>query len=364
MSIKGIGRRLVRACAAVAGLILATAACNMQGHVGNIDSDGLARGVALQSVYAYLADGFAGLKIYNVSNPQSVNLTGQISLPGFVTRVEVEKTWAALNDTQNNCCYVVNVADKAAPMLAWAVKTQNRVVEIKFSGDVLYLAEKGTGSGFTGVEIFSYGADKPALKQTISLEDLVDIALDQSSFFALTSHGLFIYDRKGGIVGPLQGKLSLSGSDTLQSLDASLDHFPLLLGQSLYVVDTRNPAKPVLADQKALSGNPSPRMIRVSEPLNMAFTGPPWMHLFIPIVWEGGVFFYSTCMETGQGAVSLASGKILFLKQTYDLASLSEGNAKLYYIALARPLNWVLSQGGICALGALDNYGLVYAWLK
>ena len=72
------------------------------------DTNGLARGIAVQNIYAYIADGVRGLKIFNISNPESIHQVGQIDLPGFNDQIHVSGNIAVVNDSDLKKVYIIN----------------------------------------------------------------------------------------------------------------------------------------------------------------------------------------------------------------------------------------------------------------
>ena len=72
-------------------------------------------GVAVVEGYAYVADGQAGLRVINVSNPAMPTEVGGYDTPGWAYSVAVAGTYAYVADG-NSGLRVINVANPAAPV--------------------------------------------------------------------------------------------------------------------------------------------------------------------------------------------------------------------------------------------------------
>jgi hypothetical protein len=57
--------------------------------VGSLDTEGEAFGVAVSGTYAYVADGNAGLRVIDVTNPQTPTIVGNADTPGAAFGVAV-----------------------------------------------------------------------------------------------------------------------------------------------------------------------------------------------------------------------------------------------------------------------------------
>ncbi|MFN3821717.1 MAG: T9SS type A sorting domain-containing protein, partial [bacterium] len=70
-------------------------------EVGYYDSPGWAKGVAVSGSYAYLADGFSGVRVVDISDPREPREVGYYDSPGFAWDVAVSGDLIYLADASN-----------------------------------------------------------------------------------------------------------------------------------------------------------------------------------------------------------------------------------------------------------------------
>jgi hypothetical protein len=334
-------------------------------HLDNIDTDGRARGVATQGTYAYVADREKGLKVFNIASPQSVKQVSVLDLPGWNTEVTAQGSVAVLNDMTTGHLYVADVSDKLKPQLKWTHSLAQPAQALALHSGVAFVLEQ-LGTGSETLEAVSCSlTQKPATLQSLAIKDAVDVDASATHVFVATKQGLTVLARSAqGFDKTPVGSLSLAPGDTLKSLDYS-DGYLALLGQSVYLVDATNPTAPKLLDQKPVPGYAYHRDVALSDIVSVFWTGAPFkIFLFQPITANFMLLSYTTMKQYGAGFVTLPSGKLVDLRELYDVDADSNGKAKLYQVAMRQDIAQVLGSGGISRVGALDNYGLIYEWLE
>jgi subtilisin-like proprotein convertase family protein len=104
-----------------------TASCAMQAQpslteVGAYDTPGLAQGVAISGTYAYVADGYGGLRVVDIANPQQLRPTGVYTLPADSQAVDVALSghyaFVVVNGPSGGWLLVLDVADPTQPRYA------------------------------------------------------------------------------------------------------------------------------------------------------------------------------------------------------------------------------------------------------
>jgi len=330
---------------------------------GYVETDGLARGVAIQDLYAYLADGDEGLRIFNISNPGLVNQEGVVDLPGFNERVAVYGDMALVTDASQNCVYIVDIFNKSKPLLKWTYKTLAIPRAVTVDGGIAYLAVRGdnpqASSYFSGIEAITCSLSSgPASLQSVAVAKVTDIATTTTHVYTLSENQLTAFPRTlNGFTPTPTSTLKFSSNELLQSIDSRAENLLLVLGLNLYLVDVKNPAQPVVADQKLVEGYGHQRTISSAVP---SASGSGTSDILFSI------FIYSTLNEYGTGLIELNSKKIAYLAEALDLEKESDGEIKLYEVEMRKEY-WtknLLDSGDVLAVGAIDQYGLGFAWRK
>ncbi|OBQ39318.1 MAG: hypothetical protein AN485_06285 [Anabaena sp. MDT14b] len=99
--------------------------------------------------YAYLADGYSGLQIINISNPAAPTLTGFYDTLGVANAVKVVGNYAYVADVTNGL-QIINISNPSAPTLAGSYYTSNVAWEVQVVGSYAYVA---AGDSFEIVNI-------------------------------------------------------------------------------------------------------------------------------------------------------------------------------------------------------------------
>ena len=132
-------------------------------------------------------------------------------------------------------------------------------------------------------------------------------------------------------------------------------------------MDITNPASPVITDSELISGYEHNRVVSCGI---VAYDVGPWGAPFSGFYFSEPYFFYSTQREFGWGRIDWEN-KDIILQEQFDLYAESEGHAKIYDIKMTyhghstNTLNpYVRDHKFVCAIGAIDNYGLGYGIME
>jgi hypothetical protein len=136
---KGLALRL-RLCSLVllAGQVMAQDSLNVR-RVGVFDPPGDARDVAVSGGYAFVAAGQSGLRVANVSNPESPTAAGFYDSPGYVWVLDLRGSYAYLADYDQGL-RVVNISNPASPVSAGWCNTADFSEGVAVSDSFAYLA--------------------------------------------------------------------------------------------------------------------------------------------------------------------------------------------------------------------------------
>jgi len=83
--------------------------------VGFYDTPGWAEGVAVSGNYAYVADGYRGLRVVNITNPSSPLEAGYYDTPGYPNNVAVSGSIACLAERTYFSTYDISFFASADP---------------------------------------------------------------------------------------------------------------------------------------------------------------------------------------------------------------------------------------------------------
>jgi hypothetical protein len=107
-------------------------------HLLTVDTPGGALEVTVVGNLAYVADGNAGLRIFNISNPASPAFVGTVDTPGTANDVAVAEGHAFIAD--GGVLQVANVSNPAAPVLVGALDVPFSALGVTLDGPVAYVA--------------------------------------------------------------------------------------------------------------------------------------------------------------------------------------------------------------------------------
>ncbi|MDW8113486.1 MAG: T9SS type A sorting domain-containing protein [candidate division WOR-3 bacterium] len=113
-------------------------------RVGYYNTPGLAYGVYVSGSYCYVADGNAGLRIINVSNPHNPYEVGYYNAPGVVVGVYVSGVLAYIANYAHGV-RVINVSNPSNPFQVGHYDTPGLALGVYVSGPYAYVADYNTG---------------------------------------------------------------------------------------------------------------------------------------------------------------------------------------------------------------------------
>ncbi|NQU05967.1 MAG: choice-of-anchor D domain-containing protein, partial [Calditrichaeota bacterium] len=112
--------------------------------VGAFNTPGSAEGVFVRGDYAYVADYWEGLQIYNVSDPENPEAVGSFDTPGTAYGVYVEGDYAYVADFSSGL-RIIDISNPAEPDEVGAYDTDGRSYAVQVIGDYAYVADEASG---------------------------------------------------------------------------------------------------------------------------------------------------------------------------------------------------------------------------
>jgi len=126
-------------------------------EVGFVDTPGSAYNVAVSGSYAYVADGYSGFRVIDVSTPSTPVEVGFLDTPGIAKGVAVSGGYAYVSDDYEGGLRVIDVSMPWAPVEVGFVYTPGPALGAAVAGGYVYLAEGGELAVFQECPFFSDG---------------------------------------------------------------------------------------------------------------------------------------------------------------------------------------------------------------
>jgi hypothetical protein len=108
--------------------------------VGYYDTPGGVGGVAVAGNYAYIADGEAGFRVINISNPATPTEIGFCDTPGFAYGLVIEGSHAYIADEECGL-RVIDISNPAAPFEIGSYDTPGTAWGVAVVGEYAFLAD-------------------------------------------------------------------------------------------------------------------------------------------------------------------------------------------------------------------------------
>jgi len=212
-------------------------------EVGSINLTGTSEAVAVSGNYAYMADGYSGLRIIDVTDPASPTEAGSFNTNGYAYDVAVSGNYAYVADGSKGL-RIINVTNSASPTETGYYDTPGSARGVALLGDLAYVAD--SNGGLQIIDVGSPGSPSPE----------GSIATPGSAYgVAVSSLYAFVADQYGGLTiinisnptSPVEiGNFNTSGQAYavgLYSQYACVADY----NRGLRIIDVSNPAVPVEA---------------------------------------------------------------------------------------------------------------------
>jgi hypothetical protein len=210
--------------------------------LGTYDTPGFAEGVGISGTVAYVADDLTGLLIIDVSNPGSPILLGSYDTPSEALDVEVSGTTAYVADYLSGL-HFIDISNPSSPTLLGTYDTPGSAYRVAVSGGLVYL-----GDVASGLEIFNAGNPSSAtlLGSYDTPDDAVGVAVSGSvAYVADLSSGLQILNVSTPASPTLLGSYNTPGTAMNVTVSGTLAYVADNTS-GMHILDVGNPASPNL----------------------------------------------------------------------------------------------------------------------
>ncbi len=219
--------------------------------IGNYDTPGSARDIAVEGDLAFVADMLNGLQVIDISDPANPVLVGNYDTPGWSWSVAVSGNHAFVAD-RNSGLQVIDISDPTNPVSAGVYDTPNYAYGVAIAGDMAYVANFTAGLIVIDVSdptnpTLAGSYDTPGIAYNVAIAGDFAYVADDSS-------GLQVIDISDPTTPLLAGSYNTPGA--AQGVDVAGD-FAFVADASfgLQVFDISNPATPLLAGSVDTPGN-------------------------------------------------------------------------------------------------------------
>ncbi len=198
-------------------LLLASAQASLV-KVGAYDTPGYAKSVTLSGSYAYVADGYSGLQVIDISSPTSPFLKGTCNTPGYAHGVAISDNYAYMAAGESDL-QIIDINNPVNPSLKCTYSTPGIAYGVALSGGYAYVA-----AGDSGLHIVDINSPvNPTLKGTYDTSGTANgVALSGSyAYVADGSSGLHIVDINSPVNPTLKGTYDTSGTANGVALSGS-----------------------------------------------------------------------------------------------------------------------------------------------
>src|SRR6185436_5734824 len=109
--------------------------------VGSVSTGGEAVDVMVSGTTVYVANGTAGLSIVNAANPAAPIVVGSLDTPGVARGVDVSASFVVIaDDSPSAAARIIDVSVPTAPVLAGSVPLNGSPKDVRVSGTTAYFA--------------------------------------------------------------------------------------------------------------------------------------------------------------------------------------------------------------------------------
>ncbi|TAK28763.1 MAG: hypothetical protein EPO21_22325 [Chloroflexota bacterium] len=207
-------------------------------------------GLTVSDRYAYVADGPAGLRVIDVSDPARPAEVGSYQTPGEALGVVVQGGRAYVSASTAGL-QVLDVSDPAHPIYAGSYDTQGYAWDVALSGNYAFVTD-----GFEGLHVIDVSnASRPTLLSSLPVGYARAVAVSWGfAYVATMGSGLAVIDISNPAHPTQSGSLDALGYAWDVSISGT--HAYVAAGTlGLRVVDVSNPTHPTVASFYDVPGN-------------------------------------------------------------------------------------------------------------
>lgn len=208
-----------------------------------------ARNITKNGRYAYVSDGYAGIEILDLAEPDAPLVLGNFNTPGYVYQIQISGNYAYVADHSGDL-RVLDISDPLVPVEIAAVSIPGVVLGLYVEGNYAYL---GAGdNGFWVVDVTD--PFTPAVMGDHSMSSARSISVvGKYAYVTDGNYGLVVLDITNP-AGPFPA-YTANGQGTAQDLEVSGNFVYISSANSgLEVFDISDPTQPVFDGHLSVAG--------------------------------------------------------------------------------------------------------------
>jgi hypothetical protein len=209
-----------------------------------LDTPDWAAGIATAGNFAYVADGESGLRILDISDPDTPVWAGSLDTPGSAADLALSGSLACVADVSGGL-RLIDVSNPSAPAPVGALATPFPVTGVAVAGTHAYVS--GGGGGGSGLVVVDISVpSSPSIVTTIAGTAMwrrVAVA-GATLYVAAESQGLRIYSLANPASPAFLGATPGFNSASDVAVDGTIAY--IRSGSALKSVDVSNPASPTI----------------------------------------------------------------------------------------------------------------------
>ena len=243
-------------------------------RLGGLVTGGFAGGVHVEGNHAYVAASEIGLQVVDVSDPARPVQVGGIDTSGSASAVQVVGNYAYVADYTAGL-QVIDVSDPTLPVRTGGYQTSGYTSDVQVAGNFAYVAQvrPSSGSSYSGLEVFD--VSNPAGPVRVggyhTSGDAVGVKLVENyAYVADREAGLVVIDVSNPTAPIRVGQYAnIGGLETVEVVG----NYAYLLQNDLYIVDVSYPRIPVRVEYPfSRSGGRFSELVQIQVVGNYAYT--------------------------------------------------------------------------------------------
>ncbi|MBO1047272.1 MAG: DUF4347 domain-containing protein [Dolichospermum sp. DEX182a] len=217
---------------------------------GNYDTSGSVSGVQVVGNYAYVADGYSGLQIIDISNPTTPTLKGNYDTSGSAVGVQVVGNYAYVADGGSGL-QIIDISNPTTPTLKGNYDVYGSVFGVQVVGNYAYVANYGFGLQIIDIS----NPTTPTLKGNYDTSGSVFgvQVVGNYAYVADGLSGLQIIDISNPTTPTLKGNYDTSGFAVGVQVVGNYAYVADFTS-GLQIIDISNPTTPTLKGNYDTSG--------------------------------------------------------------------------------------------------------------
>ena len=214
---------------------------NKRRIISSIDTPGSAEGITVMGDKAYVADGFSGLQVVDISDPENPQIIGSVDTPGDSHEVTVigDKAYVADRDSG---LQLIDISNPLSPNIVGSVDTPDAAWGVAVINNIAYVAARDSGLQIIDVS-------NPSNPNIIGSVDTPDYAygvavIGDRAYVANRYSGLQVIDVSDPYNPTIIGSVYTPGHANSIAVVGSIAYVADWF--SLQVIDVSNPYSPMV----------------------------------------------------------------------------------------------------------------------